>query len=103
MTQIACNFNSELAQHERQEVAADLKAIECDKRADDLYKAKLALLTSDGGFNCWQQINEIDLIKLAGIGRAIRDGDELEVGRMIVKEVTAILRSEAEFEVREAA
>ena len=101
MDQMACNFKSELAQYEQQEVNADLKAIECDQRADDLCKSKLALLTSDGGFYCWQQINEIDLIKLAAIGRAIRDGDELEVGRMIVKEVTAILRKEAEFEAQE--
>ena len=65
-------------------------------RADDIYKEKLALLTSDGGFYCWQQINEIDLSEFVEIGRGIRDFDQEFVGSMIVCHVAAILLKEAE-------
>lgn len=75
--------NTELTDAERQ-------------RADDIYQHKLDSMTGDGGFYCWQQLNEIGMDALAEIGRAIRDGDEPEVGRLIVREVTAILRNEAE-------
>ena len=69
---------------------------EQQSRADDIYREKLALLTSDGGFYCWQQINEIDLDTFIEIGRAIRDFDQALAGSMIVCHVAAILLKEAE-------
>lgn len=71
------------------------------QRADDIYQEKLNSMSSEGGFYCWQQLNEIGMQALKEIGRAIRDGDEPEIGRLIVREVTAILRSEAEHQARE--
>lgn len=97
----------ELDNYLNAQAAADAVAEMIDKRANDLYRAKLASLpvTRYGGIykqwifcNVGDALRELHDTDMNALACAIRDNDESTAGKEIIKLVTAQLRKEAQEE-----
>jgi len=87
---------------------AESRASRIDEMADDLYAEKLASLPngrkngtvyqSEAGYNIWSTIDDLDQADLIPVARAIVANDPAEVGRLMIKLVTAQLRKDAQQE-----
>lgn len=85
----------------------ETRAARIDEMANDLYAEKLAGLPNgqpgseyrqQAGYNIYSALSEIDNLDLVLVARAIIANDEAEVGRLIIKLVTAQLRKDAQNE-----
>ena len=90
-----------------QDLFKETRAQKIDEMANDLYLEKLAALPNgrpgtefreQAGYNIWSALNDIDQLDLVPVARAIIAKDDAEVGRLIIKLVTAQLRKDAEQE-----
>lgn len=99
---------NELNRYLKQEEESEMRAQRIDAMADDIYKAKLAALPLTREVkmftftNIGDALSELDrnenLKNMIILGGSIRDGAEIDAGRMIIKLVTNQLRKEAQDE-----
>ena len=103
-------MQNELNRHLDKQEEGERRAAQIDAVANDLYKAKLHSLVTYrkyGANNQYQMLQISDAIaeirddELYGLAVAVRDNNELEAGKAIIKLVTDVLRREAEEEAED--